>query len=293
MKLKIYIVLFLCLSLAVPAQHNGNYSQYMFNGLLLNPAYAGSNDALNLTALYRKQWLGLDGSPTTITFSAHSPMRNKKISLGAVAMDDKFGVSEHARASFVYAYRFSLGVGALSLGLSGGLDIYQANWGQVRTTQLRDPSFPAAAERKILPQAGFGMYYHTGSFYTGLSVPSLINKSQMPYETAVFTSGCVLPLADNFRIKPSVLLKYILHSPVDVNLSATCYWQNIIGLGLGYTVNGAAMAYMDLKVTDQLRAGYAYDYTFSRLRNYSTGSHEVMLRYLFNYKVNVSSARYF
>src|SRR6218665_577743 len=107
------ILLFFCLP--APAQHSSNYSQYVFNGLLLNPAYAGSSDALNLTSLYRRQWLGLDGSPTTITFSAHTPLKSSKANLGLVLANDKLGVSEHTQARLVYAYRFRLGSGKLSL----------------------------------------------------------------------------------------------------------------------------------------------------------------------------------
>lgn len=292
MKLKLLFIVF-CVALQARAQHNSTYSQYMFNGLIINPAYAGSNDALNLTALYRKQWLGLDGSPTTITFSAHAPLRNRKVNLGLVVMDDKFGISEHTKAAAVYAYRVKLYKGQFSLGMQGGVDVYQANWSQVRTTQLRDPSFSINTEKKILPLLGFGMYYYTQRFYLGVSAPSLFNKGQLPYETAIVTSGVVINVSEDIKIKPAVLVRYLLNSPLDANISSTFYWKNVIGIGLGYSRNGTATAFMDLRVNEQFRIGYAYDYTFSKLRDYSTGSHEVMLRYLFNYKVSVPSTRYF
>lgn len=288
-----WLIIFTCIAQGLFAQHNSTYSQYMFNALLLNPAYAGSHDALNLTALYRKQWLGLDGSPTTITFSAHSPLRNRKVNLGLIVMDDKFGVSEHTKSLLVYAYRFKFLGGNFSLGVQGGVDIHRANWDQVRTTQLRDPSFTGVNERTLEPQAGFGLYYYTNGFYLGAALPNLLNKTQPQYETAVLHAGVVLNASEQIKIKPSVLVKYLLNSPLDVNPVITLYWKQVVGLGLGYSVNGTAMAFMDLRINDQFRIGYAYDYTFSTLRNYSTGSHELMLRYLFHYKVNVSSTRYF
>jgi type IX secretion system PorP/SprF family membrane protein len=292
MKMKLLITLLLFATCTF-AQHNSSYSQYMFNGLLLNPAYAGSNDALNLTALYRKQWLGLDGSPTTITFSGHMPLKNKKINLGALIMSDKFGVSEHNRLNAVYAYRIRLLKGEFSFGLAAGIDVYKANWDQVKTTQLRDPSFTVNADKKILPQAGCGIYYYRPRFYIGVSIPSMFENEFNKYQTSIFNTGFVADVSENFKIKSAVLLKYVLNSPVDINLSSTFYWKNILGLGLGYTINGICMAYMDLRVNDQLRVGYSYDYIFNELKNYSTGSHEIMLRYLFQYKIKVSSARYF
>lgn len=292
MKTRLLVIL-LSLSLSLFSQHNSSYTQYMFNGLLLNPAYAGSNDALNLTALYRKQWLGLDGSPTTITFSAHSPLKNEKVALGVVVMDDKFGVSDHTKMDLIYAYRVKLGKGKLSFGLQGGVDSYKTNWDQVRTTQLRDPSFTINSVRNIQAQAGFGLYYYSQNMYIGASIPSILNNNQMKYQTAVATAGCVLSISDVIKIKPAVLVRYILDSPLDVNVTTTFYWRNVLGLGLGYSINSTAMSFLDLKVNDQFRIGYAYDYTLSTLRNYNTGSHEIMLRYLFNYRVNVSSTRYF
>ena len=288
MKLRLTIAA-LFLVLTANAQHNSSYSQYAFNALLLNPAYAGSSDALNLTSLYRRQWLGLDGSPTTITFSAHMPVKSKKISLGMSLSDEKFGVSEHTKAMLIYAYRFRLLGGKFSFGLQAGVDTYRANWNQVRTTQLRDPSFTGNVEKKIIPQAGFGLYYYTNNMYAGIAVPRIFNPGQPMYETALLHAGCVLPVSEDIKIKPSVLV----NSPLDVNPILTFYWKNVLGLGVGYSMNQTAMAFLDLKINDQFRLGYAYDYTFSNLRNYSTGSHELMLRYLFHYKVNVSSSRYF
>ncbi|HOZ86407.1 MAG TPA: type IX secretion system membrane protein PorP/SprF [Bacteroidia bacterium] len=292
MKIKLLITMLLFAACTF-AQHNSSYSQYMFNGLLLNPAYAGSNDALNLTALYRKQWLGLDGSPTTVTFSGHMPLKNKKINLGALIMSDKFGVSEHNKLNAIYAYRIRLLKGEFSFGLAAGIDVFKANWDQVKTTQLRDPSFTVNSDIKILPQAGCGVYYYRPRFYMGVSIPSLFENEFNKYQTSIFNTGFVADVSENFKIKPAVLLKYVLNSPVDINLSSTFYWKNVLGLGLGYTINGICMAYMDLRVNDQLRVGYSYDYIFNELRNYSTGSHEIMLRYLFRYKIKVSSARYF
>ncbi len=292
MKQGLTIVFLICCA-AFQAQHLGNYSQYMFNGLLLNPAYAGSQEALNITALYRRQWLGLDGAPTTMNLSAHMPFKRRKAAIGFLLTDDRFGVSTHTRAALVYAYRLKLGKGKLSLGLQGGVDVSQSNWGQVKTTQDKDPSFGIVAQREILPQMGGGAWYYTSSFYAGVSAPELFNAENREFRTVAFTSGIVLKAGANVKIKPVVLIRYIRSSPLDVNVSATCYWKDVLGLGAGYSASRTAFAFVDVKITEQFRFGYSYDYSFNALRNYNSGSHEVMLRYLFEYTIHAPSIRYF
>lgn len=289
------IFIFLFLITSVSAQHNSSYSQYMFNGLLLNPAYAGSHEALNLTALYRKQWLGIEGAPTTMNFTAHLPLRKKKAALGMVVANDKFGISDNTLFHIDYAYRIKAGKGTLSLGLLAGIEIHQTNWNQVRTTQIKDPSFTGNAQRFVSPRAGAGIYYYAQKFYLGLSAPSILNTrlSLTNYQLLLFNTGCVLNSSGNFKIKPAVLVKYLLNSPLDANLSTTFYWKDYIGVGVGYSLNNTGFMLVDAKVNDQFRIGYGYDYSFSVLRNYSTGSHEVILRYLFQYKIQVPSIRYF
>lgn len=287
----LYICSFLCICLN--AQHSAVYSQYMFNGLLINPAYAGSNDALNLTGLYRTQWLGIEGAPVNTSFTAHAPLSNKHVNLGAIFTNDCFGISTQNKASLVYAYRLRLGKGALAFGLQGGVNFYQVNWAKVKTTDAADPAFNSSNYRKVLPDAGAGVYYHSAKFFIGLSMPEMIKTSLYDYKPVILFSGVVIKASPNFHIKPAVLVKYIKNSPYEINVSSTFYWKEVIGLGLGYRVKDAAVAFFDLRVNQQFHLGYAYDYTLSRLRNYSSGSHEIMLRYLFMYKVNAQSSRYF
>lgn len=294
MRKVIYInILILLAWLPLKAQHNSAYSQYMFNGLLLNPAYAGSREALDLSAMYRKQWTGFNGAPSTITFAAHMPLKNKKVNLGLVVQDDRFGISEHIRANAIYAYRFKLMKGSLALGLAGGIESFNDNWSKAQTTQSDDPSFTAQSNRHIYAEAGFGMYYTSDRFYAGLSAPSFYNQSFNLYKTLVFTAGGLINASANVKIKPALIFKYIANSPVHANVSSTFYWKDVIGVGIGYTVNTSALAYMDLKLNEQFRVGYAYEYNTNALRTYNTGSHECMVRYLFHYKVETASARYF
>lgn len=292
MKHGVWIVVWLCAGWC-RAQHLGAYSQHMFNGLLLNPAYAGSTEALQLSTMYRRQWLGLDGAPTTLNLSAHLPFKRRKAAAGLVLTNDRFGVSETTSALAVYAYRFRLGRGRLSLGLQGGIHLQQNNWNHIKTTQDRDPSFAGQAQRNIHPQAGVGLYYHTARFFTGASAPELLNSSNQKFKTLTLTAGGLLNANQPLRFKPVLLLRYLRHSPFDANLSCIVYWKDVVGLGGGGGLSRTAFAYFDLRITEQFRLGYAYDYTFNRLRNYNSGSHELMLRYLMEYTVQAPSLRYF
>lgn len=292
MKLKLLIAVLL-ISGVVCAQHNSGYSQYMFNGLLINPAYAGSQDALNITALYRKQWTGFDNAPNTLSFTAHTPLKNKKVNLGLIVTSDRFGITEQLKASLIYAYRIKLGKGGLSFGLLGGVDSYRISWNKVKTTESSDPSFLAGTEKRIYPEAGFGIYYASKKLYAGLSAPTIYSQSFHLQRTVMFNAGGLINVSENVKIKPAVLVKYLLNSPVDANVSSTFYWKDVVGLGVGYTYNTSLIALIDLKINEQFRAGYSYDYATTTLNNYSSGSHEIMLRYLFHYKVHSFSTRYF
>lgn len=287
------IVVLSFLSMQGMAQHNSDYIHYMFNGLLINPSYAGSQEALNVTALYRKQWLGLNGAPTDAILSIHSPLKNKKLNLGAVLINEQFGIYNHTKADLIYAYRIRFLKGKLSFGLQAGVDSYSTNWGKINTQEPGDPNFTPSATRTIKPQAGAGTYYNSKNFYFGLALPNLFDGSFNSYFMTTITSGCIIKASEDFRIKPAVLLKYINHSPVSANISTTFYYREHIGLGLGYTYNNSAMAYTDIRINEQLNLGYGYAYMLNTLSGYTHGSHEIMLRYLFRYKINAVSARYF
>ncbi|MGZ3901161.1 MAG: PorP/SprF family type IX secretion system membrane protein [Bacteroidia bacterium] len=288
---KIIIPLFFTLN--VWAQHNSDYAQYMFNGLLINPAYAGSHEALSVTALYRKQWLGINGSPVTASFGAHAPIGNKKTNVGLILSNDRFGIYDHKKLNLVYAYRVRFLNGQLSLGLQGGVDSYTTNWLRINTTEKSDPNFALPNDKKITPVAGCGMYYYSQKMYFGFSAPELYNGAVSEYPTLIANTGFLIKAGNDLKIKPSVLFKYIKNSPLYLNLASTFYWKDIIGIGAGYTSNTSAMGLFDLKINDQLRVGYAYEYSLNGLQIYSAGSHEVMLRYLFRYKIESLSTRYF
>lgn len=290
---RVPIIIILFLVLRLPAQHRGDYMQYMFNGLLINPAYAGSQEALNITALYRKQWAGFDGAPTTSSFAGHSPLNNRKLNLGLIVMNDCFGIYNHNQLKLAYAYRTRLADGYLSFGLQGGADVYSSNWNKLNTTDKNDPGFQTGVTRTTAFNAGFGTYYYSQKFYFGFAIPELYNSGISKYRTTLLHAGVLIGAGETIKIKPSAMVKYIFNSPLSVNVASTFYWKDVIGLGIGYTLKTSAMAIVDLKVNDQFRIGYGYDYSLTKLNNYTSGSHELMLRYVFKYKVEAVSTRYF
>lgn len=296
----------LTLSATASAQQQPMYSQYMFNMLNINPAYAGSRGVGTVTALYRNQWVGMDGAPKTASVGFDMPVQNKRIGLGFQLYDDQLGVERTTGFNASYAFRIQLAEsGTLSLGLQAGLLNYQANFSKVRTFQSNDPAFSQNLNG-FLPAAAAGIYYNSDRFYIGLSTPALL-KTKIRYDNTgdVFSasgrdlhlylaSGFVVNLNQDLVLKPSLLVKAVSGAPIEYDLNANCWIQNTIALGLSYRTGDAVVGMAELQLNKQLRLGYAYDRTISSLNTYHTGTHELMLRYEFgSTSGKVASPRYF
>jgi type IX secretion system PorP/SprF family membrane protein len=285
------IVWLTCLS--VNGQHSSDYVQYMFNGLLLNPAYAGSHEALNVTGIYRRQWIGIPGAPATMAFTGHAAMKNRRYNAGFVIENEAVGLYRHTRADAAFAYRFPFLGGKLSFGLQAGLSAFSYNWSRVVTTQSDDPSFTSLPTRYFLPDAAAGAYYYRRKFYLGISSLQLFVPGRLTGNSYLATTGCLIPINEDFQLKPVALVKYIQGSPLYVNVSSTFYYREVVGAGAGVTPGSNVLFYLDVKLTDQLNAGYGFQRQLNRLNTYTSGSHEIMLRYLFRYRIKAASARYF
>jgi type IX secretion system PorP/SprF family membrane protein len=291
--LKKLLIIYCFFSVKCLAQYQGDYVQYMFNGLLLNPAYAGSHNALNLTGLYRNQWLGIDGAPVLKSFSAHGPLKNRKVNLGLIVDQESRGFFTDSRIKGIYAYRMRLFRGHLSFGLSGGVDLKSTDYNKARTKEGNDPNFRQGLVRETFITGGAGAYYHSEKFYLGLSCPTLYQDRLNKYPTVVLNSGFLCDLTSTFKFKPSVLVRYLPNSPASVNVAGIFYYKEVLGFGAGYTMNSSVMALLDVKLNEQLHFGYGFDRPTGMLSGYTAGSHEIMLRYLFSYKIKAVSARYF
>lgn len=284
------------------SQQQPMYSQYMFNGMALNPAYAGSHESLSLTAISHHQWVGVEGAPSTQTFTAHSPVRNEHVGLGMILMRDKIGVTNHLSGTFAYAYKIPLRKGVIAAGLQASFNQYSIRYSETHITN--DVAFGQDDVSRILLNFGTGIYYKTSKFYAGFSVPQLIANKVETGENAssinlvrhyFFTSGYVFDLNRDLKLKPNVLIKANDGSPLSVDLNANLLIREVVWVGLSYRSFNSLGALLELQATDQFRFGYAYDFPVaSKIAGWNSGTHEFMLSYNFTFSKNRSySPRYF
>ncbi|MHC1733113.1 MAG: type IX secretion system membrane protein PorP/SprF [Bacteroidales bacterium] len=309
MKVRLYILILFIVAVhsAAMAQQVPITSQYLTNGLIINPAYAGTREALSANLSYRKQWAKIIGAPQFQTLSLHSPINNKeKVSLGLMADYLTYGVTKDVGIYAFYAYSVRIGRGKLSMGLKGGIDLSNTNYNKLQFPDgnLTDPLLTGDM-KYTLPNMGVGFYYYTDKYFAGLSVPSLLTyrrdatdefsvKPDYAHFKSYFTAGTILRFADSFKVKPSVLVRYAMKEPLEVDLNANFIFADILWVGGSYRIaEKAAVALLDLQVTPQLKLGYSFDYQLGHLNNYTSGTHEVSLRYEFEFKVSATSPRYF
>ena len=268
-------------------------TQYMFNGLAINPAYAGSHQTLELTALAREQWTGLEGAPSTQTFTAHSPLSNRSIGLGLSVIHDKIGITSQFGVYGAYSYRIQFqNKGVLSMGLQAGFTQYQEDLTQLQGSirNPNDPNFSQDQVSKFMPNFGAGLYYYTRRFYMGLSSPYLVQNKLENVETLdsearqkrhyFYTTGYVFDLSRSVKFKPNLLFKVVEGAPLEVDINANFLFQELLWVGVSYRSFDSFDAILQLNVTEQFSIGYAYDFaTTTELKRLHSGSHELMLNY--------------
>ena len=286
----------------VQAQQQSMFTQYMFNAMAINPAYAGSHESLSLTALARKQWTGLEGAPSTQTFSAHSPFRREKVGLGLLVLHDKIGITNQTGVYGSYAYRIQFSEKAtLSMGLQAGFNHFSSMFSKVSAT---DPAFAGQDVSEWKPNFGFGLYYYTDRFYLGASIPQLneniftrnndYNHLNMVRHYFVM-AGYVIDLNESLKLKPNVLIKAVEGAPVEVDLNANLLIKEVLWVGASWRSFDSIDALFQIQLSEKLQLGYSYDFiTSSELRSINAGSHELMLNYRFGTRGSkIITPRYF
>lgn len=289
------------------AQQDAMYTQYMFNSLAINPAYAGSRNVISSTLLYRNQWTGIDGAPETTTFTIDAPISDNRIGLGLQIFNDQLGISKTTGAVISSAYRIRMDKATLSFGLQGGISSFRSNFTSVNNVDGSgiDPAFTENVNATQF-NFGTGVYYNSDKFFVGVSVPTLVPNRISKNSTAntnnpsrqemhlFITSGYVFDLNEDFKFKPSFLVKAVRGAPIEGDLNATIWIKEFLGIGAQYRTNADVSGLLEVQVSQQLRFGYAYDHSVTNLRNFNSGSHEVMLRYEFGFeKDKVVSPRFF
>ena len=307
MKKNLLLLICIAISSFAVGQQELMVSQYMFNGLLLNPAYAGTHDYWSASALHRSQWVNFDKAPTTQVFGIDGPIANNRLGLGLQISNDRIGITSQLEAAISLAYHLPLGEGDLSFGLRAGGGSYSATLSDVVVWDENDAVYQGGdIQGQFIPKFGFGVYYHTDRYFAGISVPMIYslddaiiidNSVTNNYFTQHYylNGGMVFEPSVNVAIKPSILVKYLPAAPIEVDLNCNVLLYRRLWLGAGYRTGDALIGMVEYNITPQLRAGYAYDFTLTEINNYSNGSHEIMLGYDFgrNVELKKRSPRYF
>lgn len=284
------------------------YSQYLQNGLVINPAYTGTREVLSGFLSYRMQWMGTNGSPLLQSISFHSPLKNDKVALGLMAQFMKYGVTKSTSIFADYAYHIKLKKGKLSFGLKAGVDLSNTDYTGLILNDPDDPVFKTNDKALVLPNVGTGVYYYSDRFFAGLSIPSFLNYrrsstgSAVPYHSFsqydfLFSAGALISISPVFKFKPSVLVDYSLQntrklSQLDIN--GNFIIADLIWVGGSWRISEqVAVGIIQAQINQQLMLGLSYDYPFGRMNSYSKGSTEFVLRYEFRYKVSAANPRYF
>lgn len=290
------------------SQQEALFTHYMYNTLAVNPAYAGSRDALTMTALGRFQWVGFKGAPTTQTFTAHAPLASNSFGIGVSFVNDNIGPTNTTSLYLDLAYRLKLDENSrLCFGLKGGMNNYAARLGSVQTQEMNDAAF-SGTRSGLLPNAGFGIYYQRPRFYMGASIPKVVENTFKSKDAAssvvlgtenrtyYLIAGTVFDLNPRVKLKPTVLGKLAEPGFVQGDVTAQLYFDDLFNIGVMYRTQDAVGVIAGINISEQLLFSYSFDFsTNNRTAKYNGGSHEILLRYdlIFNKEKRIKSPRYF
>ena len=284
------------------SQQDSQYTQYMYNTPLINPAYAGSRETITAFLLHRNQWVGLDGAPVTNNFSINMPVGDSNFGVGLNFVNDEIGPVAENQISVDLAYFIQISENyKLSLGLKGTGNLFQLDVNKLRIYDPADPQFQNM-NTEFSPNVGAGLYLFSDKTYFGLSVPNFfesyryndnnieITKEKMHF---YFIAGHVFTLSDNIDFKPAVLSKIVEGAPLQADITANFLFFDKLTLGAAYRWDASVSALAGFQISDSWFIGYGYDLETTKLANYNSGSHEIFLRYEFFNRSRVSAPRFF
>ncbi|KAA3619054.1 MAG: type IX secretion system membrane protein PorP/SprF [Flavobacterium sp.] len=305
------ILLILLGTFSGTAQQDPQYTQYMYNTQIVNPAYAGSRDALSFGLLYRTQWVGFEGAPKTASFTANTPIGSlDNMGLGISIVRDELGPAIESNVNIDYSYTINTSdTGELSFGLKAGLDLLDVDFTKLNIFDQTDPRFQNNIDNKLQPQIGAGVYYNTDKFYAGLSVPNFlttkhfdegslanIEKETIAAERLHYflIAGYVFDVSDNLKFKPATLVKAVSGSPLQWDVSANFLINEKFTLGAAYRWSAALSGLVGFQASDEIFIGFGYDFQTTDIEDYSDGSYEIMLRFdVFKTPERVLTPRFF
>ena len=299
--------LMVCLFAAggIMAQQEAQYTNFMFNKLPLNPAYAGSKEVACISALHRSQWVGIDAAPTTQTVNFHTPLFNQRVGFGLGIIHDKLGITNNWRANIAYSYRPKIGKGHLGIGVMGSVISHNYEGHRAITVDPNDVGVHYNDISRYYPNFGAGVYYNTNTFYAGISIPSLLKQeidySEQGIEDSNYYSykdrrhlymmfGGLMEINDKIKFKPAALIKYVggsnandidIAAPFDMDINAMFLFLDAFGLGATWRMGDSVDFLASFQAAEQFRIGLGYDYSLNELQDFSNGSYELMLEYCF------------
>ena len=278
------------------AQQRPIQSLYMFDPLLVNPAYAGSQVQLSATAIYRNQWVNLEGAPKTLTTSIHSGFKKSRVGVGVLISKDVIGIHDDTGLYGIYSYKLPISTrrkSVLSFGLQGGFNTITSDYNKLTLKSVTDPNL-AGVDRKFIPNVGVGLFYRESNFYGGISVPYLLDNKIVALNDVnslakqrryyYIFAGFSARLSNNVKLIPSTLVRIQEQAPVSIDLNTTFVLYDVVGLGVSYRMGDAVVGLFELQINQNFHVGYAYDFTTSQLNQFSNGSHELMI----NYRVKIT-----
>lgn len=288
------------------SQQDPNFTQYMYNTMSINPAYAGSREVLSATLLHRSQWLGFDDAPQTQTLTAHTPLKNEQMGLGLSVVNDQIGVVSDTYVSGVYSYAIPISRFAkIRFGLNAGVQMLNVDFNRLNIEDNTDPLFTNNIENKISPQFGLGVLLSNDIYYVGISSPALLNTNH--YEGNAdenievrdrvhyyITSGVVLDLNRDIKFKPSVLFRHVSGSPLLAEVSTNFLFYDKFTAGAAYRFGNSFSGLFGFQASDSILLGLSYDSSLSDISNYNDGSIEFFLRFeLFKRYKKMYTPRFF
>lgn len=292
------LIIFSIVSLQAFCQLIPVTDQYLLNPMLINPSYAGGRSALSASLIYRNQWLGMEGAPETGTFSIDAPFLSKRVGVGLIFITEKFGVTREKQIITNYAFRLHLGQGLLSMGLGADIVITNSAWSDLIVNDPGDEQYLVDSRTLVVPDFRFGLYYTYKDYFAGFSIPKLLsysfdfNKNKYVLNNNInqynylLTTGYTFSLSKKVTLSPSALLSYLPSEGFSYHINAQVGYADRFWLGASYRSSKAVAGLFHFKINNQLGVAYAYTYNLSSLGKYNTGSHEIMVRYEFHYKVD-------
>lgn len=306
MKKRILFIAFILVSIMSYSQQDSQFTQYMYNTVNINPAYAGSRGVLSIFGLHRNQWVGLDGAPVTNTFSLNTPISKSKMGLGLSFINDRIGPSDENTISVDVSYSVPTSENfKLSFGVKGTANLLNIDFTKLSQYDPGDALGTTNIDNKFSPNIGAGVYYHSDRSYIGFSVPNFLETEHFNKENSTASiasermhyhliAGHVFDLTGNIKLKPAVLGKLVQGAPLQVDISANFLFNEKFTFGATYRWSAAVSGMVGFQVSDSWMIGYAYDMETTKLAKYNSGSHEIFLRYeLFKNYDKVVSPRFF